>query len=443
MATPYRMNALSYVPLAAVGGAALSGLLSCLPGFHVYNLMAVFVIAGTAGAPPEVLVPAAGGMVVGFAVLSTIPSVLLAAPDESAVFTVLPGQKYLMDGRGAEAVLITAAGSLAGLAVLLLSAAVLPSIIPVAHRVLSPYLHAVVWCVVAFMLLSEWPKADAYAASPGRRLAAAWRTLGAGLLTFALSGLLGFVLMHRSPIAADAAFLNLMPAFAGLFTIPWLLLNIVTRQVVPPQRSPGRMHISGFAVVTGSVAGVLGGGFAAFAPGVTGGVGGMLAGHATAIRDSRAFLVSQGASRMVYMAGGFLLFFLPDCGLTRGGGAWMMRTVHRPDGPAEYGLVLAGMAFAAVACCLLLSPFTRMVLWLMGRYGCRAMSWAALALVVVFVVSMTGPAGLLVMLVASAIGLIPVLYGSRRMNALGVVLLPLACNLSGVGPLVAGWLGLR
>jgi putative membrane protein len=437
------ITALFCVPLAATAGAVLSGVLSCLPGFHVYNLMAVFVVVGTAGVPPEVLVPAAMGMVVGFAVLSAIPSVLLAAPDESAVFTVLPGQKYLMEGRGAEAVLVMTAGAVVGLAALLASAPFLPVFVPTAHRVLSPYLHAVVWCVIAFMLMSEWPKTDAYWASPARRLAAAWGPLAAGLLTFVLSGLLGFVLMHRSPIAAESAFQNLMPAFAGLFTIPWLLLNLATRQKAPPQRPPERMSAGAFAVFTGSLAGILGGGFAAFAPGVTGGVGGMLAGHATAIRDSRAFLASQGASRMVYTVGGFLLFFLPADGLTRGGAAWMMRTVHRPSGEVDYGMALAGMAFAGLAVCVLVSPLTRMALWLLERYGCTALSWVALAMVLTLVVAMTGLPGLFVMLVGAAIGLIPVLYGSRRMNALGVILLPLACNLSGVGPTVAAWIGLR
>jgi putative membrane protein len=254
---------------------------------------------------------------------------------------------------------------------------------------------------------------------------------------------MGFVLMYRTPIAAEAAFQNLMPAFAGLFTIPWLVLNLLSRQVVPPQRAPDRMDVSGFAVFTGSLAGVLGGGFAAFAPGVTGGVGGMLAGHAAAIRDSRAFLVSQGASRMVYMAGGFLLFFLPENGLTRGGAASMMRTLHRPDGVSDYGLALAGMAFAGLAVCLMLKPLTRVVLALLAVHGCRVMSWVALVMVVALVVTMTGLTGFLVMMVGAAIGLIPVLYGSRRMNALGVVLLPLACNLSGVGQTVAAWLGLR
>jgi hypothetical protein len=46
------------------------------------------------------------------------------------------------------------------------------------------------------------------------------------------------------------------------------------------------------------------------------------------------------------------------------------------------------------------------------------------------------------MLTAAGIGLIPVLFGSRRMNGLGIILLPMACNMSGVGPAVARSLGL-
>ena len=54
----------------------------------------------------------------------------------------------------------------------------------------------------------------------------------------------------------------------------------------------------------------------------------------------------------------------------------------------------------------------------------------------------TGPAGLLIAAVATGIGLIPVLWGSRRMNCMGVLLLPIALNMIGAGSVVAGWLGL-
>ncbi len=44
--------------------------------------------------------------------------------------------------------------------------------------------------------------------------------------------------------------------------------------------------------------------------------------------------------------------------------------------------------------------------------------------------------------VSTGIGLIPVLIGGRRMNCLGVLLLPLTLNMIGIGPMVAQWLGL-
>jgi TctA family transporter len=46
------------------------------------------------------------------------------------------------------------------------------------------------------------------------------------------------------------------------------------------------------------------------------------------------------------------------------------------------------------------------------------------------------------MLVATTVGLIPVVVGGRRMNCLGVLLVPITLNVVGVGPTVAQWLGL-
>ena len=52
------------------------------------------------------------------------------------------------------------------------------------------------------------------------------------------------------------------------------------------------------------------------------------------------------------------------------------------------------------------------------------------------------PKGLAVMGVGAAIGLIPILAGGRRMNCLGVILLPITLNVIGLGPTIAKFLGL-
>jgi len=435
------------VAAAAIGGAAVSSVLSCIPGLHVYNLMALLAAAQTLGAAwpgPYVVVPFATGLIVGYAMLNTVPSVLLAAPDESALFTVLPGQKYLLAGRGVEAVRLVAAGGLGGLFVLTLVVGPLaPRAVRLARTVLAPHGHWIIWCVIGFMLMSEWPKGGRLGQGGRAKFLDAWRSTGTGLAVFALSGLLGFLLFYRSPLAARAAYQNLMPAFVGLFTIPWLLFNLASGVQAPPQGDgAGLSGRPGAALIKGLAAGVLGGGFAAFFPAITGGTGGFLAGHAAGVRDDRAFLVSQGASKLVYYAGGFLLLFVPGVHLTRGGGAWLLRTVYLPRTYRDYDVALASLALAGLASFLLIGPLSRVVIRLMDRWGYRRISGVALGAVLTLVAGITGWQGLAVLLVAAGIGLLPVLCGSRRMNCLGVVLLPVACNLSGCGPAVARFLGL-
>jgi putative membrane protein len=254
--------------------------------------------------------------------------------------------------------------------------------------------------------------------------------------------MLGFILVFRTPIAADVAFQNLMPAFVGLFAVPWLVLNMATNVTVPKQSMDVATRLSMDDILRGGVAGTLGGGFAAYFPVVTGGVGGLLAGHATALRNDRVFLISQGASKLVYYVGGLMLFFVPGVNVKRGGGAALLGSLVTPQSDFEYYLLLAAMAMAGLVTLVLVSPLTRGMLRLIDNVGYRRLSTMALALIVGLVLAITGGMGLAVMVVGTGIGLMPVLYGSRRMNCLGVIMLPMACNMSGVGSTVAGWLGL-
>lgn len=442
------MNYAAVVMVSALG-AALASVLGCVPGLHVYNLMGLMMMGvyGLAArqvvVAPELLTAFSAGLIAGYAVLNTVPSILLSAPDESAVFTVLPGQKYMMRGRGPDGIFLTTVGALGGLLVIVgVLAPLAPVVLPLARTVFQPHMPWILWCVISFMLMSEWPKGGTSGPAGWRRFVDGWRSTGAGLVTFLLSGLMGFVLFYRSPISTAAGFQNLMPAFVGLFAVPWLVLNMLSDVRLPRQKPVRASPCSWNVALRGTLAGVLGGGFAAFFPVVTGGVGGLLAGHATAQRDDRIFLVSQGASKLVYYVGAFVLFFVPGLNMTRGGGAWMLRGFTIPHSYREYDAALAAVCVGGAVALLMVMPLARGTLRLIGLTGYRRMSALAWLLVVGLVLGVTGLAGLGVMLAASCIGLFAVLMGARRMNCLGVILLPMACNMSGVGAAVARWLGL-
>ncbi|QHI67926.1 tripartite tricarboxylate transporter permease [Tichowtungia aerotolerans] len=435
--------------LSVLAGTALACFLAVLPGLHIYNVMGLAVLLiykmqsiGMA-VVPELYLPFMIGLVVGWSVLNTIPSVLLGAPDESAIFTVLPGQKYLMTGRGYEGAMIIGAGSLIGLFILVfIVAPFAPKFLPVARNVFAPHMHWILWVIITFILMTEWPKGGTCGPAGWPKFADAWSTLSAGIFTFILSGLFGFLLLYRAPIDIDNAFQNIMPAFVGLFAIPWCLLNVLCGANVPKQYVRDTLNINGDLLLRGGIAGGIGGGFAAFFPVVTGGVGGLLAGHATAQRDERVFLMSQGVSKVVYYAGALMLFFVPGLFLTRGGGAWIIKGLYTPKTWGDYYLALGSIALAGGLSFLLMSPLTKWMLKLMKKVDYRLISIVALGIIVALVFSMTGGIGLFVMVVGTGIGLIPVLFGSRRLNCLGILLLPIACNMSGMGEPIAAFLGL-
>jgi putative membrane protein len=211
---------------------------------------------------------------------------------------------------------------------------------------------------------------------------------------------------------------------------------------VPKQVVRDTLNINGDLLLRGGLAGGLGGGFAAFFPVVTGGVGGLLAGHATAQRDERVFLMSQGASKVVYYTGALMLFFVPGLFLTRGGGAWILNGLCTPMTLGDYYLAIGCIAMAGGISFLLMSPLTKATLWLMKKVDYRLISVFSLGMIMTLVFSITGWIGLFIMTVGTGIGLIPVLFGSRRLNCLGILLLPIACNMSGVGEPIASFLGL-
>lgn len=429
----------------ALLGTLLGACVALMPGLHVYSIAALaLALSGQKVIPlaNETLALFLLGMVTGWAVANAIPAVFLFAPDDASAMSVMPATKLMMRGRGTEAAALIGAGSLAACVALVALAPVLDELIRPLRAIIAPHLGWMLTAVIVFLLLGEWPRGDERLPTPARRLASAWAYLGAGLLTFLLSGLMGFVLMYRSPIPPEAAYQNLLPAFVGLFSLPGLIQILAFGSAIPKQDPRAAPSLSANLLARGALTGVAGGLFAGVMPVISGGVGGLLAGHATAQRDDRLFLISQGASKVAYYVGGLLLLFVPGAGLVRGGMAWMLSSGYMPYGWRMYWLAIAGVALCGALAFALLMAFSRGAAAIANTLNPRLVATLALVMALAVTAGFTGLPGLAVAAVATLIGLIPVFVGGRRMNCLGVLLLPITLNVIGVGPDVARLLGL-
>lgn len=430
------------VVLYTLLGTAVSSLVSLMPALHIYNVAGIIIIltmgTGTSALIPMEYVPIfMMAMVVGWAILNTIPALFLGAPDESAIFVVLPGQKYMMQGRGYEAAALTGLGALAGIVAMAVATPVFFKALPKLRQLTRPHNFWIMGLIISYMLLSEWPKGSGRQKTGWGRFIDGWKNLAAGLLTFLLSGILGFIVLNKPLVPIRYAFQNIMPVFVGLFAIPWVIGNIFSRTEIPPQYVCRSADLPPGIWSRGGFAGFLGGMIAAFLPVVTGGIGGFIAGHVTAQRDDRLFIVSQGASKSVYYIGGFLMAFIPGLSRTRGGMAWMLRPFYQPHTYDDYWRIMGVIMLSGGVSFFLLLAYSRLMIRIINRVNYRALSVLMFFLLLAVTYAIGGPWGLALATVATAIGLIPVYFHSRRMNCMGVLLLPITLNMGGLGPSIA------
>lgn len=426
-------------------GVLFSCLISFLPALHIYNVIGIFllvILKFEATMAPMQLISLCIGMIVGYSILNTVPATYFGPGDESMSYYILPSAAWVAKGRGYESIILTGVGALGGIIMLAVMAPAFLWFMPGLKTITAPHMFWIIGTVIAYMVLSEWPKGISQSESCWANFFEGWKFLGVGLITFLLSGLLGFIVMAKTMVPIDFAFQSITPVFVGLFAIPWLITNIINIGSIPKQHESPSMELDWGLVCRGTFGGFLGGFFAAFVPIVTAGVGGLMAGHATAQRDGRLFVMSYGTCKTVYYVGSFMLFFIPGLSLTRGGLAWIVTPVVSVLTMKEYALFVGLMLFSAGMAFMMLGPFTRMCIRIVEKIEYYWVSVIALVLVIPGVYSFTGWGGMAIMAVSTGIGLLPVMFQARRMNLMGVLLLPVCINMAGYGNDVMRFLGL-
>jgi len=428
------MNAVLLMLSIALG--ALAGfLLGCVPGAHLTLLLVPLPLLA-ASLPPSLLAAALSAATGAWALAGLIPPLLLAVPDESTFLFLPAGVSAYRKGECAGALSLAAAGALVGALLAIAALAIARPLLTILLPVLRPHFSWMLWSVILFLLLSEWHHGHPFAPAGWRRaLDAAGPTLTAWA-TFALSGVLGLLVWNRSFLPPHRSALMLTPVFAGLFSVPPLLLALFT-PAPPPAQQPTPSALPVGPWLRGSLIGTAGGLAAVLLPALSGGVGAWMAHQAIPSSDRRAFLAAQGAARSVYYGGGLLLFAQAESGLIRGSIAWSLLP-WIPRGGNHLGFLIAGALAVGTGIAFLLAvPAGSSLFQATSRAPRvqRLLLVLSLLGIVGITAVLTDAIGLALLGVATAIGFVPLLFRGRRIHLLGVVLLPVALALSGYTPL--------
>ncbi len=437
-------------------GIGLGIITGLIPGVHVNTVSFVIVssqaaiiafslgiLASFSPSTPQVLALISAlimGCVVSHTFLNFIPSTYLGAPEGETALSVLPAHKMVLEGKGYEAILISAWGSL-GAAVLALALLIPARLVmgpPVNfYIILSSYIILILFSVIGVLVMQE-----------GRSLFDIKPKLVA-IGVFFLSGLLGFILLAPTalysntwvPISQEGvspATLMFFPLFTGLFGISNLLISLMDNPTIPDQiLEDVEVDLESKNQFRAIVSGTLSGGMVGWLPGITAAAATAVTSLFTSEEDGeevqgREYIMAVSAVDTSCAIFTLLALFI----IMRARSGAMQSVLQLNHGnidpwvsisfmPWLMALLLYSVILAsAVAFCLTLY-FGKLFSGLHKKVKYSTMSKSIIIFLIVMIFVFSGPLGLFVGLVATCIGLIPPLYGVKRVHLMGCIIFPI------------------
>jgi putative membrane protein len=386
--------------LVGITGGIVAGL---IPGIHTNTL--ILIVLGLlpilSGFPIEAVVALIVSMAISSTLLDFIPSVFLGCPDDDTALSILPGHRMLLEGRGLEAIFLTVIGGIGVIVIFILLSPIVIKFLPVIYSSVKSKIPLILLAIIAVMILTE-KSSKKY-----------W-----GLIVFLLAGILGVIILNSTLLQPDFVF---FPLFTGMFGVSTLLLSLKDKTKLPPQ-------IKDFGVVKKSLAflGSIKGFFAGLLVGILPGVGSAQAGTLvqtiTRKDDNREFLVSLGGINTANAL--FAIAALYTIGRPRSGAAVAIEKIIGNFGLSHF-LMLIGVTLITIGISAVVTLFlSKKFLLLVEKVPYNKISISILGMLFLLTIIFTGPIGLLVLAVSTAIGLIAPLAGVKRSLCMGVIILP-------------------
>ena len=384
-------------------GIALGTASGLVPGLHANNF--ALVLAGFAPAIPAPPLYVGAAMLaagVTHTFLDIVPALAIGVPDPALAPSALPGHRLVLQGRGREALRLSAMGSLLAVAFAVPLAVPVTLAMKRAYPTIAAHLPVVLGTVSVLLVVTE-------------------RTMTArvgGAVALLASGALGVLTLDVPPEGVLPAGSMLAPLFAGLFGAP-ILVEALSGEGIPPQ-DDAQVTVSRKVVVAVGAVGTLAGAVVGYIPAISSAIAAAAALVVLPHRGPRPFIIATSGVNTANTV--FALFALVALGSPRTG---VLVAIENTGVPLNLPVLLGSVAIAAVAGFLLVLALGDRYLSVVGAVDNVALSVGVLAFLCVLVVAFTGPIGLAVFGVSTLVGLVPGQFGSRRMTCMGVLLVPL------------------
>ena len=391
--------------LAILVGCLFGVLTGITPGLHI-NLVAVILLSLSTYLLGFMDVVVVSSFIIAMSITHTfadfIAAIYLGAPGDDTALSVLPGHRMLLRGIGHKAVRLTVLGSFSGLVVVILLSPILTRIVPIIFRVLKDFIGWILLVISVFMILRDKGADKKF-----------WN-----FLVFFLSGILGIFVLNFHGLENP-----LLPLFSGLFGISMLVVSLSQKVVIPPQSTSDINDVKGPEFFKSIGAGVFSGSLVSIFPALGPAQAAVLAMQFFKKIGDHTILILLGSINTVSMVISLITLLTID--KARNGSIIVVQKLIPDLGINTFVLflmvALVSGGIATVLTLKLSKVFSKIITKLKYDY----ISIFIIIFIVGLVFILTKWIGLFVLIVATSVGIIPVLKKVNRSNLMGSLLLPI------------------
>ncbi len=418
-----------------------------VPGFHVNNVALILLSVSSVFITSFSFLVDFGFssgfilLLVGIYIISTsiahtfldcIPSTFLGAPDPDTALSVLPAHSLFVEGKGFRAVALSATGSFGAVVfcfILLIPVRFIIGEPFFFYEILKKIMFFVLLAISILMIFTEKGKVEI---KEKKGIYSSFLGMLFAFFVFILSGFFGMIIFevpvesfvgNSSPV--------LFPALAGLFGTSTLINSLMEKPFIPEQKiedvylDNNEKRSSILSVITGSIGGIL----VSIIPGITSATGTVLALNARGESSKEQTIVTLSA---VNTACAFFVVIMMFVILRARSGAALavMDLISISEWsndliPLYLVYFLIALVFSGSLAYLFTLFFGKIFAKKFAKVNYIMLVKITILFVVIMVFLFTSFMGLLVLLVATLIGLLPVFWGVRRSHCMGVLLFPI------------------
>src|SRR5665647_66391 len=388
--------------LGTLIGVILGTLSGIIPGVHANTLAGVLlslqvVLLSFFG--PLVLAGAMFAALITHTFVDAIPSTFLGIPDADTSLAVLPDHALCLEGNGEEAVRIAALGSACAMVIAVPVSVICFFVLPALQPYFDWWIGILLIATIGYMIVSG--------ESPG------W-----ALLLFCASGILGifslrYAFLSWHTLAGSSAIL--MPLLTGLFGISVLIT--ASQGTIPEQHYRG-IRMEDRTIMKYSALGTVAGVAVGWLPGLsTASANSVLASIIGYEKNRRTYILATSAANTSNAFIGLAALFA----LSRMRNGVMVALSELPL-PTMSELTVVGV-LAACAAYGITVVLSRSASGLNG-IDSRLLNHAVIAFIVILCIILTGPFGVVILILATALGLVPYLVNIPRVFCMGAIIVP-------------------